>query len=136
MLRVNGAPCATHHRLRHTAALPCVGVEASQVSRSAMAVGLDEGVKALKDQMERLSVLMNQDFNGKAFTRADNMQQYTLAYRMCTQRAPNNFSAQLYDEHGKVRACAKLAWCGGTITVPTAACRAFERTWRGMLCRH
>lgn len=67
-----------------------------------MTVTLEEGLAGLRSQVERMSTLMNADFAGKAFTRADNMQQYTLVYRMCTQRPPHNYSAELYQEHGKV----------------------------------
>jgi hypothetical protein len=73
------------------------------------AITLDDGLVRLREQIDRMSKLLNNDFKGAAFSRADNMQQYTLVYRMCTQPPPLNFAQQLHDEHGRV--CMTL-WRG------------------------
>mgnify|MGYP005993141555 CR=1 FL=1 len=86
-----------------------------------MAISLEDGRARLRQQVDRLSKLLNNDFKGDAFSRADNMQQYTLVYRMCTQAPPNNFAQQLHEEHGRVSCNGRLRWRGAR--TPACECR-------------
>lgn len=72
---------------------------------------LDEGWHKVKTEgIDRLTRLMNEGFKGPAFSNTESMQVYHTVYRMCTQRAPYNFSEQLYARHNEVRPAAARWW--------------------------
>lgn len=52
---------------------------------------LDQGIASTKGTKAK-----------KLFAHAEYMEAYTLIYRLCTQRKPYNFSAELYAKHGEV----------------------------------
>ena len=66
-------------------------------------IPLDEGwadikakaVDVLVDQLKNKFDAKAMPFDNKAF-----MEVYSTCYNLCTQRAPNNFSEQLYVKHG------------------------------------
>ena len=57
----------------------------------------EQAIDVLLDQLKK-------GFNqgAKPFNNKEYMEVYTTCYKMCTQRAPKNFSDQLYSEHGNV----------------------------------
>jgi cullin 1 len=54
-----------------------------------------KAVDVLVDQLKRNFDIGARPFDNKAFVEV-----YTVCYNLCTQRAPNNFSEQLYGHHG------------------------------------
>jgi hypothetical protein len=60
----------------------------------------------------RMQALLSSNFDAsqRAFSHQDNLEQYTLVYRMCTQRAPAKWDDQLYKRHGTVRTILQLLW--------------------------
>ncbi len=48
--------------------------------------------------------LLDSGFNKetRAFTHREYVSIYDVCYKMCTQRAPQNWSEQLYEKHGEV----------------------------------
>ena len=84
------------------------GAQNENHQRRAMAqrndISLEEGwaaiqakaVDVLVDQLKNKFDAKAMPFDNKAF-----MEVYSTCYNMCTQRAPNNFSEQLYTKHGR-----------------------------------
>uniref|UniRef100_A0A7S1G733 Cullin family profile domain-containing protein n=1 Tax=Bicosoecida sp. CB-2014 TaxID=1486930 RepID=A0A7S1G733_9STRA len=68
-------------------------------------IPLDDGWRSIRSRgIEPLEHLLDADFDrerGNPFTRAQYAEIYTICYNMCTQRAPMNFSQQLYERHGE-----------------------------------
>jgi len=66
-------------------------------------MGIDLGWSQIKSKA--IDVLLDQlqkgfDQGAKPFDNKDYMEVYTICYNLCTQRAPHNFSEQLYEYHG------------------------------------
>lgn len=68
-------------------------------------IELESGWSSIRDRgIEPLEHLLDSDFDqsrGNPFTRAQYAEIYTICYNMCTQRAPLNFSQELYQRHGE-----------------------------------
>uniref|UniRef100_A0A7S1TYF3 Cullin family profile domain-containing protein n=1 Tax=Phaeomonas parva TaxID=124430 RepID=A0A7S1TYF3_9STRA len=74
------------------------------MSNNTTTISLDEGWEnEIKPKaIDVLEDMLNNDFNGKKkFSNEEYIHTYTTCYNMCVQRAPYNYSEQLYKRHGE-----------------------------------